>query len=87
LSDADDLSSTKAPATAPSPLTPREAEIAELVTSGLVNREIADRLVISKRTVDAHVEHIFVKLGISTRLQLAMWVREHAASHPSPPAK
>jgi non-specific serine/threonine protein kinase len=87
LSDADDLIPATAPATAPSPLTPREEEIAELVTSGLVNREIADRLVISKRTVDAHVEHIFAKLGISTRLQLAMWAREHAASHPPPPGK
>jgi non-specific serine/threonine protein kinase len=51
-------------------LTKRETQIAELVTRGLSNREIAERLVISKRTVDAHVEHIFSKLGISSRMQL-----------------
>jgi DNA-binding NarL/FixJ family response regulator len=51
-------------------LTKRETQIAELVARGLSNREIAERLVISKRTVDAHVEHIFSKLGISSRMQL-----------------
>jgi DNA-binding NarL/FixJ family response regulator len=56
------------------PLSAREQEIAALVTAGLSNREIAERLVISKRTVDAHVEHIFGKLGISSRVQLATWL-------------
>jgi DNA-binding CsgD family transcriptional regulator len=37
----------------------------------LSNREIAGRLVISKRTVDAHIEHIYGKLGVSSRVQLA----------------
>lgn len=53
-------------------LTSREREIAELIAGGLSNRGIADRLVISKRTVDAHVEHIFSKLGITSRVQLAV---------------
>jgi predicted ATPase/DNA-binding CsgD family transcriptional regulator len=59
----------------PDPLTSREREIAELVSEGLSNREIAERLVISKRTVDAHVEHIFEKLDISSRVQLATWLK------------
>jgi DNA-binding CsgD family transcriptional regulator len=46
-------------------LTSREREIAGLVAEGLSNREIAGRLVISKRTVDAHIEHIYGKLGMS----------------------
>ena len=57
-------------------LTKREQQIAALVASGLSNREIAEKLVISKRTVDAHVDHIFAKLGISSRVQLTVWLRE-----------
>jgi len=60
-------------------LTKREREIAELVASGLSNREIAARLFISKRTVDAHVEHIFSKLEISSRVQLTVLLRDQAA--------
>lgn len=55
------------------PLTKREREIAALVAEGLSNREIAERLVVAKRTVDSHIEHIFTKLGITTRTQLAVW--------------
>jgi len=57
-------------------LTRRETEIAGLVADGLGNREIAERLYLSKRTVDSHVEHIFSKLGFSSRTQLAAWVIE-----------
>jgi predicted ATPase/DNA-binding CsgD family transcriptional regulator len=59
-------------------LTGREQEIAVLVASGLSNREIAVRLVISKRTVDAHVNHIFAKLGLSSRVQLTIWLQGRA---------
>ena len=47
-----------------------------LVARGLSNRDIAARLVISKRTVDAHVNHIFAKLGLSSRVQLTIWLRD-----------
>jgi predicted ATPase/DNA-binding CsgD family transcriptional regulator len=59
-------------------LTRREREIALLVASGLSNRDIATRLFISKRTVDAHVEHIFAKLEISSRVKLTMWLQSQA---------
>ena len=59
-------------------LTRREREIALLVASGLSNRDIATRLFISKRTVDAHVEHIFSKLEISSRVKLTMWLQSQA---------
>ncbi|GAA2083238.1 LuxR C-terminal-related transcriptional regulator [Streptomyces albiaxialis] len=51
-------------------LTPRERQVAGLVAQGLTNREIAQKLVVSKRTVDSHVEHILTKLGFSARSQI-----------------
>ncbi|WP_185930917.1 MULTISPECIES: ATP-binding protein [unclassified Streptomyces] len=55
-------------------LTPRETEVARLVGDGLSNREIAARLVISPRTVEAHVDHILHKLGFTSRTRIAAWV-------------
>jgi predicted ATPase/DNA-binding CsgD family transcriptional regulator len=63
-------------------LTSRERQIAVLVARGLSNREVAARLVISKRTVDAHVNHIFAKLGLSSRVQLTIWLRDRVPTRP-----
>jgi predicted ATPase/DNA-binding CsgD family transcriptional regulator len=60
-------------------LTTREQEIATLVAAGLSNRQIAEKLFISRRTVDAHLEHIFGKLGITSRVMLTIQLREHSA--------
>ncbi|WP_329117129.1 ATP-binding protein [Streptomyces sp. NBC_01465] len=57
-------------------LTRREREVAALVHQGLSNREIAEKLVISKRTADAHVEHILAKLGFGSRGEIAALVRD-----------
>jgi DNA-binding NarL/FixJ family response regulator len=57
-----------------SPLASRELDVARLVTQGLSNREIGKTLVISERTVDAHVQHILNKLGFHFRAQIAAWV-------------
>ena len=46
------------------------------IARGLTSREIAERLVISERTADAHVEHIRTKLGLHSRLQIAAWAVE-----------
>lgn len=56
------------------PLTRRERDIAALVAEGLSNRAIAERLVISERTVDGHVARILGRLGFSSRAQIAAWV-------------
>lgn len=56
-------------------LTRREREVAQLVTQGLTNRAIAERLYLSERTIEGHIEHAFNKLGLSSRTQLAMWVQ------------
>ncbi|GDY29124.1 LuxR family transcriptional regulator [Gandjariella thermophila] len=57
-----------------SPLTTREETVAELVATGMSNKDIATRLLIAPRTVDSHVEHILAKLGFNSRTQIATWV-------------
>jgi DNA-binding NarL/FixJ family response regulator len=56
------------------PLSAREREVAVLIANGLTNRQIAARLVIAVRTADNHVQHIFDKLGVFSRAQVAAWV-------------
>ena len=53
------------------PLTGREREIADLVADGRTNREIAEQLVLSTRTVEAHLRSIYAKLGVRSRVELA----------------
>jgi predicted ATPase/DNA-binding CsgD family transcriptional regulator len=55
-------------------LTPRELQVAALVRDGLTDREIADKLFITRRTAEWHVEQIFNKLGFNSRAQVAAWV-------------
>ena len=52
-------------------LTAREREIAELVAAGRTNREVADQLVLSPRTIEAHLRNIYGKLGVRSRVELA----------------
>lgn len=56
------------------PLTRREQQIAELVSQGLTNRQIAATTFISERTAESHVQHILGKLGFTSRAQIATWV-------------
>jgi len=55
-------------------LTPRQREVAALVAQGLSNREIAERLVITERSAESHVERIRIRLGFRSRAQVAAWV-------------
>ncbi len=57
-------------------LTRRETEVAMLAARGLTNRDIAARLYLSVRTVEAHIDHILTKLGFRTRTQLAAWAHQ-----------
>ena len=70
-----------ASATSPGGLTPRERQIAALIVRGRSNRAIADELVISPATAARHVANILLKLGFSSRAQVAAW----AASGDGPP--
>jgi DNA-binding CsgD family transcriptional regulator len=58
-------------------LTPTELQVAELVREGLTNRQIAERLLMGAETVKTHVSHIFSKLDIAKRSQLAAIASEH----------
>jgi predicted ATPase/DNA-binding CsgD family transcriptional regulator len=62
-------------------LTPREREVAQLIGQGLINREIAAKLGIARRTAESHVENILRKLGFATRTQVAIWIL-HGADRP-----
>jgi DNA-binding CsgD family transcriptional regulator len=68
---------------ATSPLSRREAEVAELIARGLSNKEISAALVISPRTAEGHVARLFDKLGFTSRARVAAWVAEQRASGPS----
>ncbi len=57
-------------------LTPREAEVHELLAQGLTNEEIAKLLYISLSTTKVHVKHIYDKLGVRSRLEAARALRE-----------
>jgi predicted ATPase/DNA-binding CsgD family transcriptional regulator len=59
-------------------LTPRQLEIARLIAEDLTNREIADRLFLSERTVETHITNMLNKLGLNSRVQLSRWLAEEA---------
>jgi two-component system nitrate/nitrite response regulator NarL len=61
----------------PSVLSRREREIAGLVTQGYRNKELAEKLAISEQTVKNHMHNIFEKLGVSDRLELALYSIQH----------
>jgi predicted ATPase/DNA-binding CsgD family transcriptional regulator len=68
----------KRPATGWASLTPAELDVVGLVAEGLTNKDVAGRLFISPRTVQSHLAHVFAKLGVTTRTQLAQEAARHA---------
>ena len=58
-------------------LTARELEIVRLIVSAAGNKKIAETLAISEKTVKQHFTNIFDKLGVSSRLELALFATEH----------
>lgn len=64
-------------------LSARELEVARLVAEGLTRAEIAERLVLSPRTIDHHLEHMYVRLGINSRAVLARYVTEAGLLSPT----
>lgn len=58
-------------------LTPTERAVVDLVAEGLSNPQVGERLYVSRRTVQTHVSHVFTKLGIASRAQLAAAAAQH----------
>jgi ATP/maltotriose-dependent transcriptional regulator MalT len=63
-------------------LSGRELEVAELVTQRLTNREIAERLVLSEKTIERHLSRIFQKLGVSSRVEVAREIERSTTAAP-----
>jgi DNA-binding NarL/FixJ family response regulator len=61
----------------PAGLTERQVEVLRLMTVGMSNRDIAERLVISTRTAEHHVQDVYAKIGVSTRAGAALYAMEH----------
>jgi HD-GYP domain-containing protein (c-di-GMP phosphodiesterase class II) len=62
----------------PGGLSGREVEVLRLAAKGLTTKEIADQLFISPKTTDHHIQHIYNKIGVSTRAAAALWAMQHA---------
>ncbi|MDH4074741.1 MAG: LuxR C-terminal-related transcriptional regulator [Acidimicrobiia bacterium] len=61
----------------PAGLSGREVEVLQLAARGLTTKEIADRLFISAKTADHHIQHVYTKIGVSTRAAAALWAMQH----------
>ena len=68
----------KRPASGWESLTPTEHDVVRLVAEGLGNKDIAERLFISPRTVQTHLTHVYAKLGMTSRIQLVQEAGRHA---------
>jgi HD-GYP domain-containing protein (c-di-GMP phosphodiesterase class II)/DNA-binding CsgD family transcriptional regulator len=62
----------------PGGLSHREVDVLRLAARGLTTKEIADRLFISAKTADHHIQHIYNKIGVSTRAAAALWAMQNA---------
>ncbi len=58
-------------------MTVAELAVARLVAEGLTNKEVADQLFVSPHTVNSHLRHVFSKLGITSRVELARVARDY----------
>lgn len=71
----------------PRGLTPREVEVLGLIARGHSNRDVAQRLHLAEKTVSNHVEHIYTKIGSSTRAEASLFAMRHGLLEPGPTEK
>ena len=65
-------------------LSDRELEVEVLIGQGKSNTEMADLLVVSRRTVETYVSRVFSKVGLSSRFQIALWARDKGLASREP---
>lgn len=80
----------RVPVPSPGDLTPRETQVLTLLARGLQIKQVARALGISGKTADNHVQHVYAKIGVSTRAAAAVFAMEHGLLQwgelPIPPA-
>jgi DNA-binding CsgD family transcriptional regulator len=76
------VAALRARAALPGGLSAREAEVLALVAAGRTNREIAETLVLSPKTIARHLSNIFAKLGVTSRTHAAAFAYEHGLATP-----
>jgi DNA-binding NarL/FixJ family response regulator len=62
----------------PAGLTTRETEVLRLIARGMTTKAVAEELVISPKTADSHIQHIYTKIGVSTRGAAALFAMQNA---------
>ena len=65
----------------PGGLSRREVDVLRLAAKGLTTKQIGERLFISTKTADHHIQHVYNKIGVSTRAAAALWAMQHAVVH------
>jgi len=71
-----ELDAKRADRTSPGGLTRRELDVLRLITTGLTTKEISNKLFISAKTADHHIQHVYTKLGLSNRAAVTRWAIE-----------
>ena len=67
----------------PAHLTAREAQVLRLIAEGASTRDISERLFISPKTADNHIQHIYTKLGVTNRAAATRWALDHGLVEPA----
>ena len=67
----------------PAGLTAREAQVLRLIADGATTRAISERLFISAKTADNHIQHIYTKLGVTNRAAATRWALDHGLVEPA----
>jgi DNA-binding CsgD family transcriptional regulator len=67
----------------PAGLTAREAQVLALIADGATTRAVSERLFISAKTADNHIQHIYIKLGVTNRAGATRWALDHGLVEPT----